>query len=75
MDGSFAFFENLIAEKRQYVIKSSLSPQQFIIIALADMQRKLADAVNPFESDSIEGFVESFCLKGEMNTAVTSDVL
>ena len=36
------------------------------------MQRILADAVNPFESDSIEGFVESVYFKGEMNVAVTS---
>ena len=59
-------------EEKLYVIKSSLSPEQFIIIASEDMQRILARAINPFQTDSIEGFIESYYFKGEMNVTVTS---
>ena len=75
MDGLFAFFEKLLNKKGKYVVKSSLSSQPFIIIALIDTQRILADAGDPFESDLIEAFVEYFYLKGEMNVASTSYVL
>jgi hypothetical protein len=38
---------------------------------LDDTERIIAAATNPFQSDTIKGFIEAVYLNGEMNMTVT----
>lgn len=40
------------------------------MITTADMKRSIASAINPFQSDTIEGFIKAVYFNGKMNVTV-----
>ena len=45
---------------------------QYIVIATPGMKSTITEAVNPFQTDSIEGFINPMFVKGNMHVVVTS---
>lgn len=73
LDATFHYFdEHHQKEKELYVLDGRIARGQAIHIASATMCREIQRAANPWQSDTVEGFVDAKFYKGQMNVTMTS---
>ena len=71
-DASLAFFEQLRPDHKEYILSHSFVGYQYIVIATPGMKSAIAEAINPFQTVGIEGFINPMFVKGHMHVVVTS---
>ena len=71
-DASFSFFDQLLPAHKEYILSHSFVGDQYIVIATPGMKSTITEAVNPFQTDSIKGFINPMFVKGNMHVVVTS---
>ncbi len=65
-------FQDFLNNNKQFIYKAGLAPNPYISIATPAMQDVLAQAVNPFVTDSVEAVIQPTFYQGRWQVTMTS---
>jgi hypothetical protein len=66
IDGCFQVFQDFLKTTKQFIYKAGLAPDPYICIATEAMQNVLAQATNPFVTDSVEAVIQPTFYQGQV---------